>query len=290
MRRAEPENWPSMDSARDVRADSQLVDFFVASGVPDSQIVRLCDRDATARRIEVCLRPDPGVAVSHIISHVPLFILRFQAEFERCASSAAPDSTLFIYLAGHGHFDAARNVHAFVPYDAHRNTNLDDCVNLVSFAGLLRRAQSDFRGRSCIVAADCCFSGGLAAIAERMQVEGAVQHLPVILESDVDYSSTLDGTGDRSVGFRFALACLCSAYQHNSSTGDWTFTQSLLEALQGMPHTDLADDGTVSLADAANCACHHMFPSLFGNYCQNLLNFTLPITCTCRHRVGNGIF
>ncbi len=56
MRRAEPEHWPSMDSARDVRVDCQLVDFFLASGVPDAQIVRLCDRDATARRIEVPVR------------------------------------------------------------------------------------------------------------------------------------------------------------------------------------------------------------------------------------------
>jgi hypothetical protein len=182
-----------------------------------------------------------------------LHVFHFQVEFERCLANAAPDSTLFVYLAGHGHWDARRDVHAFVPYDAHCDAGLDYCVNLVSFAGILRRVQSDFHGRSCIFAADCCFSGGLAAIAEQMQVDGAIRRPPVILESEADYS-TLDASADCRVGFDFAVACLCSAYQHNSSTGDWTFTQSLLETLQGLPHTDLGDDGTVSLSDAASCA------------------------------------
>ena len=74
--------------------------------------------------------------------------------------------------------------------------------------------------------ADCCFSGGVCAAATQLERDGELD---------------------------FALACLCSADECSASTGNWTFTEAVLEVLRGRAHTDTDDDGVVSLADARTC-------------------------------------
>jgi hypothetical protein len=46
---------------------------------------------------------------------------------------------------------------------------------------------------------------------------------------------------------RLGYACLCSSFSHNSSTGAWTFTDSLLAGLRGHPSVDLNGDDEIDL-------------------------------------------
>ena len=96
-------------------------------------------------------------------------------------------------------------------------------------AGELERSLGEhFEGERVLLLADCCYSGGLS-----------------------DVALNLSRTGLRT-------ASLTSASFTNTSTGWWTFTCSLLDALGGRPLLDLDGDGRISLAEAAHDAGESM--------------------------------
>src|SRR5262249_52970500 len=81
--------------------------------------------------------------------------------------------------------------------------------------------RDNFRGKRVLFLADCCYSGGLAKAAEELGKDG------------------------------FAAASVTSAGATVTSTVNWTFTQTVIDALTGEPLTDRDGDGTVTLGELA---------------------------------------
>ena len=78
-----------------------------------------------------------------------------------------------------------------------------------------------FSGERAILAADCCCSGSLT---ESVQAQAD----------------------------RIAYACLTSSSANEFSTGNWTFTEGLLDALRGEAYSDADDSQGITLAELAN--------------------------------------
>ena len=134
-------------------------------------------------------------------------------------SSTDEEDLFILYFAGHGDWDSESGEYYFINYDA----NAEDRDNYWSVASIFDDIEDNFHGSQVLLLADCCFSGGL--IDELKQ-----------RETDIAY------------------ACVSSAYAHNSSTGDWTFTESLYKGLLGDPVVDLDGDRIITLYDFARYA------------------------------------
>jgi hypothetical protein len=136
---------------------------------------------------------------------------------ERLAKAAPKDSTFIFYYAGHG-YPGSRGI-CLANYDAGVNGSEGFFVDQ-----LTAPLRKHFRGSRVLLFADCCYSGGLAESAAELSREG------------------------------IAGACLTAASFAESSTGRWTFTCTLLDALLGRPLLDLDGDGYISLDEAAAAA------------------------------------
>lgn len=117
------------------------------------------------------------------------------SELTRVARGAK--DSLFLYYAGHGVLlpDAGT---AFVPYDASSSAPEDELLTVTKLARVL---ETHFRGKRVFLFGDACHSGGLLEAAMRLNAAG----IPTIV--------------------------LASAKAAEESTGNWTFTESLLAAL-----------------------------------------------------------
>lgn len=121
------------------RRDAALVDFFKQSGVPDSQIVYLQDKQATQQRIDNA----------------------FTGQLKKLR----PDDLLIVYYAGHGTKSDDGNDVYLASYDAG-----DDDVDgwsINSIPGKIR----DSKGSRVLWFLDCCYSGQ-AALAITKQTGG----------------------------------------------------------------------------------------------------------------------
>ena len=119
---------------------------------------------------------------------------------------------LIIYFTGHGFRDRKSHEVHFANYDA------VDGASAWSVRAIFDTVEESFRGSHVLFMADCCYSGGLVDEARLRKS-------------------------------RLGYACLCSSHSHNSSTGRWTFTESLLAGLRGSPTVDLNDDGEIDVSE-----------------------------------------
>ncbi len=131
-------------------------------------------------------------------------------------SSAGTDDLFVLYFAGHGDWNSDTGEHFFINYDA----NPDNQDNYWSISSIFAAIATSFSGAGVLLLADCCFSGGL--------IDQAKQH-----------------------SLETSIACITSAYSHNTSTEQWTFTASLCRGWSGHAWVDLDGDGTISLYDLA---------------------------------------
>lgn len=122
---------------------------------------------------------------------------------------------LIFYFAGHGTRDRETRATYFANFDAGK-----DYASHWPVGEIFDTLDSRFRGERAILMADCCHSGAL-------------------------YDEAVKRRGD------LACACLTSAYSHNASTGNWTFTESLLRGFQGSPLVDADADGEVAIRELA---------------------------------------
>ncbi|TNF26965.1 MAG: hypothetical protein EP329_20250 [Deltaproteobacteria bacterium] len=133
-----------------------------------------------------------------------------KAALKRAAAAARPGDTLIFYFDGHGILHEGREV-IFATSDIQKRVrsglHLTDLPPL--FAG--------FRGARVILLADCCHSGGLQQVARALVAKG------------ID------------------AVALTSATQSKVSTGNWTFTQALIDCLGGSALCDADADGRVTL-------------------------------------------
>ena len=84
---------------------------------------------------------------------------------------------------------------------------------------LAAMVSKEFKGKRVLFLADCCHSGGLARAAEALAKSG------------------------------IQAASLTSADATATSTVNWTFTQTVIDALEGTPFADKNGDGVLSLEE-----------------------------------------
>jgi hypothetical protein len=144
---------------------------------------------------------------------------KIQESLPELLSETDEDRLLILYFAGHGGWDSDTGEHYFYNYDA----QADDPETHWAISSIFDDIEENFNGSKALLLADCCYSGGLIDEVKRR-------------DTDISY------------------ACVTSAYAHNTSTGEWTFTASLLKGLQGDPAVDLDKDRVISLYDFARYA------------------------------------
>jgi hypothetical protein len=133
------------------------------------------------------------------------------------ARKAKPGATLLFYYAGHGTLTKAGTI-CLCNFDFMPQKGQTKGLEVQSISGILARS---FKGKQIFLMADCCYSGGLRQTAEALQRAGVT------------------------------AVALTSASASNISTGNWTFTQTILDSLQGEPLADADGDGTITLAELA---------------------------------------
>lgn len=134
-------------------------------------------------------------------------------QLEELTSKAPVGSTFIFYYEGHG-LKLNDGNSCFANYDIdllHPETS----GLLVKHIG--ETIRSNFKGKMVWLTADCCYSGALIA-------EG----------------SKMDG---------FLTLVSTSATASNSSTGNWTFTQTMIDCLSGLPLADQNSDGKISVGE-----------------------------------------
>ena len=168
------------------RKDRELFDTLARTGVPKTNMTIVLDDKATLRGMRKGL----------------------STVLER----ATPDSTFIFYYAGHG------SPGAFLNYDCKSNGNEGRSFNLSEITAAIKK---HFKGRNVLLMADCCYSGGLGAVANDLAAAG------------------------------FRAASLTSADAIVESSGNWTFSQTILDALNGGVFFDSNNDGVITLGETA---------------------------------------
>jgi len=123
---------------------------------------------------------------------------------------------LVFYFCGHGSRDADTGETCFANYDA--GAKESSCWNV---RNIFSTIEKHFGGDRALLLADCCHSGALYDQARKHH------------ESKIAY------------------AVLTSSYAHNLSTGNWTFSDSVLAGLRGEPVVDLNGDELIELDELA---------------------------------------
>jgi hypothetical protein len=175
--------------SKEHRKDLELRDLLIERGVPAKNIATLLDKEATLANIRGAL--------------------------SRTVKLCPAGSTLIVYYAGHGW--NAGDDYFFANYDCEPSTH-GTSWSLTELAETLAK---DFRGKRVLLLADCCYSGGLEIVVERLAKSGI-------------------------------SACnLTSAGTANTSTANWTFTQSIIDGFRGEPLVDANGDGKITLDELA---------------------------------------
>ena len=136
----------------------------------------------------------------------------------KIAKNSNPNTDFIFYFAGHGFngwFDDESSIY-FANTDIEYLNPDKTGFNLNFFTDVFL---PEFEGESIWLMGDCCKSGGLNAIAETF-----------------------------SAGGKQAVA-LSSCYYTDWSTGNWTFTQKIIDALNGDGLIDRESDGNITLSD-----------------------------------------
>lgn len=151
-----------------------------------------------------------GVPADHIVYLVDqrATLAAIRSSLDKVLDQTRPGDTFFSYYCGHGWVTDGKAYYG--NYDAG-----DDPQTYWSVASYARTVTAKFKGSRAIFTADCCHSG---ALGEELQKAHPA----------------------------FAYAVLTSAVSALSSTGNWTFTQALLDCLGGHKYADANNDGTVT--------------------------------------------
>lgn len=188
-------------------------------GLLDFADPALTDFSTVDRRDVVVARTlvERGVPAANVVTLLDAQATRSAV---RTALAAAADATpvggtLVVYYAGHG----TRTTEGDVAYLAYDTTASAPGPSGLSIAMLHDTLSPRLVGKRLLFLADCCHSGALGGLARSLSAEGVV------------------------------AASLTSADASNTSTGNWTYTQVLLEGLRGDACLDADADGSIGIAE-----------------------------------------
>lgn len=130
------------------------------------------------------------------------------------ALEKAPEGSTFIfYYAGHGVKDSDNTIY-FASYDITSGKYKKTGFNVSWLGDVIR---DKFKGKLVWLMADCCYSGAL-----------------------LDEAAKLNNSGIKVIAMTSAASC-------NISTANWTFTQTIIDCLSGLPLADRNFDGKISI-------------------------------------------
>ena len=132
-------------------------------------------------------------------------------ELDELLEKSKEGDTLFFYYCGHGWLDDNKNGY-YANFDVKTNDNA------ISTNKIATKLKNKFRGSTALFFADCCASGSIG---------NSLQKQPA------DYT----------------WGMVTSVIPEASSTSNWTFSQALLDALNGHRFVDTDFDGVVSFSD-----------------------------------------
>ena len=142
------------------------------------------------------------------------------AAFAEFRKKPGANDTLIVYFTGHGSRGDNGDT-CFTPYDYDSGKRAETGWGVADiFSGI----EADFQGKRAWLMADCCYSGALCVEARKHR------------------------------GSRVAYACFASSSASTESTGNWTFTECIIRAIDGDPVCDLNGDGMVRMREAASFA------------------------------------
>lgn len=133
------------------------------------------------------------------------------------AQKAGKDSTIIFYYAGHGIKEKDGQVY-FANYDINASSNIKNTGFNTSLVSKI--LSKNYKGQNVFLFADCCYSGMLSYEAAKLSASG------------------------------FKAAFLTSAIESNSSTSNWTFTQTMIDCFSGQKIADRDNNGKITLNDA----------------------------------------
>jgi len=158
-----------------------------------------------------------GVPVEHVTfledTHATLAACR--AALDATVKAVPPDGTLLVYYAGHGLREQATTYLA--PYDTDTK---DTAATGLGVAEIGTTLHASFKGAKLILLADCCHSGALGEIVRSY-------------DSDP----------------RVSAASFTSSEAASTSTGRWTFTESVVAALSGGGAADTDRDDVLDAGE-----------------------------------------
>lgn len=169
------------------RKDAELEQKFLSMGVPAANIRSMYDSKTT--------------------------LANMNAAVDKMAAAADENSTIIFYYAGHGLNESAGVYFANYDINLKRPTETGFAINT------LHEKLGKSKVGEIWLLADCCYSGGLLGVCEK-----------------------LGKTGKQVVA-------LTSSTSSNISTGNWTFTQTLLDCLDGRAWADHNTDGVIDLGE-----------------------------------------
>jgi hypothetical protein len=164
------------------------------------------------RALEKALKAG-GVPGDHIVflEDRKATLAAVRASLDKLAAQAGPDSTLMIYFAGHGLRENGRT------YLANYDINSSRCASTgLAVSEIGTRLAQRWSGSRLLMLVDCCHSGAVSEVVKSLGAKGK------------------------------AAACLTSATASNESTGNWTFTEAVIRALQGDGQVDRNQDRRVT--------------------------------------------
>lgn len=164
-----------------------------------------------------------GVPADHIVylHDSSARLAKIRASFLAHLVRGRPGDLLLMYYTGHG-FRDDEGVGYFAPHDAG-----DSYKSCWSFPSILQDVERSFRGDRALLLADCCHSGSLFEEVSREPR-------------------------------RVSYAVLASSIPTEESTGNWTFTQALIDGLAGRPFVDLDHDSWVTLDELVSYSQREM--------------------------------
>jgi len=138
------------------------------------------------------------------------------------------NSTFMFYFSGHGDRTEDLLAGLFLPYDFLSDVTRSSRETCLSTDDLIYQIETHFKGKKCVLTADCCYAGNLNKVA-------------TALEGNID------------------VLVMCSINHSNESTGSWIFTEVLEEIIRGKAYYSDRNDGYFRVKHAKKYIMSNLF-------------------------------